>query len=236
MPPKRQVVAAMERKAANEDAKQAKAAAQREAAEAEQWSKGAKGPNAKKEEEERKRLEALAKKAERDALLAAEEASIGGKKSSSTPSKSKSSKPTATFSGVDAALASLSTSSTDTVPTESYVATNIDDALQLLDITGGKSGGGGGAAAVAAGIERHPERRMKSAWAAFEEREMPILKEENPGLRLSQLKQLLQKKWKKSPENPLNWESNVSYNATQQDVKAQVDDTKEKALERMREK
>ena len=41
--------------------------------------------------------------------------------------------------------------------------------------------------------ERHPERRMKSAYAAFEERELPVLKEENPGLRLSQLKNMLQK-------------------------------------------
>jgi hypothetical protein len=67
-------------------------------------------------------------------------------------------------------------------------------------------------------IERHPERRMKSvssgggvaanavlreerllppvlpqAYAAFAEVEMARLKEENPGLRLSQLKNMLQK-------------------------------------------
>lgn len=42
-------------------------------------------------------------------------------------------------------------------------------------------------------MERHPERRLRSAYAAFEERELPILKEENPGLRLSQLKNMLQK-------------------------------------------
>lgn len=52
--------------------------------------------------------------------------------------------------------------------------------------------------------DRHPERRMKAAFAAFEEANMPRLKQENPNMRLSQLKQLLKKEWTKSPENPLN--------------------------------
>lgn len=45
---------------------------------------------------------------------------------------------------------------------------------------------------------------MKAAFAAFEEANMPRLKQENPNMRLSQLKQLLKKEWTKSPENPLN--------------------------------
>ena len=45
---------------------------------------------------------------------------------------------------------------------------------------------------------------MKAAYAAFEEVRLPILKEQNPTLRLSQLKQLLKKEWTASPENPLN--------------------------------
>ncbi len=53
-------------------------------------------------------------------------------------------------------------------------------------------------------LEKHPEKRMKAAYAAFEERELPILKEEFPNLRLSQLKQRLRKDWMKSPENPIN--------------------------------
>ena len=120
---------------------------------------------------------------------------------------------------------------------ESFVASNIDDALELLSITNTGSVEVSAAKSVASGnLERHPERRMKSAWTAFEEREMPILKEENPGLRLSQLKQLLQKKWKKSPDNPLHSELNVSYNATKEEAKEQMLSTKEAALERMREK
>lgn len=53
-------------------------------------------------------------------------------------------------------------------------------------------------------LDRHPERRMKAAFAAFEEVNMPRLKKENPNMRLSQLKQQLKKEWVKSPENPLN--------------------------------
>ncbi|XP_026179533.1 coiled-coil domain-containing protein 124 [Mastacembelus armatus] len=53
-------------------------------------------------------------------------------------------------------------------------------------------------------MDRHPERRMKAAFAAFEEANMPRLKMENPNMRLSQLKQQLKKEWMKAPENPLN--------------------------------
>ena len=60
--------------------------------------------------------------------------------------------------------------------------------------------------------DRHPERRMKAAYALFEEKNLPILKAENPNLRLSQLKQLLKKDWMKSPDNPLNQRS-IAYNA-----------------------
>ncbi|KAK3566231.1 hypothetical protein QTP86_029685 [Hemibagrus guttatus] len=53
-------------------------------------------------------------------------------------------------------------------------------------------------------LDRHPERRMKAAYTAFEEANMSRLKMENPNMRLSQLKQQLKKEWAKSPENPLN--------------------------------
>lgn len=53
-------------------------------------------------------------------------------------------------------------------------------------------------------IDRHPEKRMKAAFASFEEQMMPMIKEQNPTLRLSQLKQILKKEWMKSPDNPLN--------------------------------
>lgn len=53
-------------------------------------------------------------------------------------------------------------------------------------------------------VDRHPERRAKVAYDAFEKQRLPELKAENPNLRLSQLKQMIRKDWMKSPENPLN--------------------------------
>ncbi|CAN7938878.1 unnamed protein product [Ixodes hexagonus] len=53
-------------------------------------------------------------------------------------------------------------------------------------------------------VDRHPERRAKAAYEAYESRMLPALKAENPNLRLSQLKQMIRKDWMKSPENPLN--------------------------------
>jgi len=46
---------------------------------------------------------------------------------------------------------------------------------------------------------------MKAAYAAFEEAEMPGLKEDRPGLKMSQYKEALFKLWKKSPMNPQNY-------------------------------
>lgn len=60
------------------------------------------------------------------------------------------------------------------------------------------------ALSVAAPSERHPERRLRAAFAAFEELQLPRLKQQNPNMRLSQLRQLLRKEWMKSPENPMN--------------------------------
>ena len=61
-------------------------------------------------------------------------------------------------------------------------------------------------------LDRHPERRVKAAFTAFEEKNLPILKAENPNMRLSQLKQMLNKDWMKSPENPLN-QRHMAFNA-----------------------
>ena len=61
-------------------------------------------------------------------------------------------------------------------------------------------------------LDRHPERRVKAAYAAYEEKNLPRLKAENSNMRLSQVKQMLKKDWMKSPENPLN-QRHTAYNA-----------------------
>ncbi|KAJ3031217.1 UNVERIFIED_CONTAM: hypothetical protein HDU68_005823 [Siphonaria sp. JEL0065] len=217
MPPKRQVVAANERKAAQEDAKNAAALRQKEAEEAEKWNKGAKAN--KKEDEERKKQEAAAKKAEREAQLAAEEAEFSKKKPVAQKGGANKAAPTmaSMVQKMAMGMSSAATNADGTPAVDTYGASGIDAALELLDLTTGKK------VPANQAIDKHPERRMKSAWAVFEEREMPKLKEENPTLRLSQLKQLLQKKWKKSPENPLNAENAGSYDMTAQEVRDAVE-------------
>ena len=53
-------------------------------------------------------------------------------------------------------------------------------------------------------MDSHPEKRMKAAWLEYEEENLEQLKKENPGMRLSQIKQIMKKNWQKSPKNPLN--------------------------------
>lgn len=53
-------------------------------------------------------------------------------------------------------------------------------------------------------IDKHPEKRLKAAFKAFEEAELPRLKAEKPGLTHTQYKDMIWKLWKKSPDNPLN--------------------------------
>lgn len=52
--------------------------------------------------------------------------------------------------------------------------------------------------------DKHPEKRLKAAFKAFEAANLPRIRSENPSMRMSQWKQLLYKEWTKSPENPLN--------------------------------
>lgn len=52
--------------------------------------------------------------------------------------------------------------------------------------------------------DRHPERRLKASYKAFEDAELERLKEEKPGLTRTQYKDMIWKNWKKSPDNPLN--------------------------------
>ena len=51
--------------------------------------------------------------------------------------------------------------------------------------------------------DAHPEKRVRAAWLAYEERQMVLVKEEKPGLKMSQYKDMIWKSWQKSPDNPL---------------------------------
>nr|XP_029722773.1 coiled-coil domain-containing protein 124 [Aedes albopictus] len=155
-----------------------------------------------KEEEERKRLEQARKKAEAKALLEQEMSSI---KTAPKVSVQK-----ITRAQIDAevekrnrAIETVNNPPKPVVPktplieenlnrmmAETEVAQTIDQAIAVLNVKDGE--------------DRHPEKRMKAAFKAYEDEQLPIMKQEYPSLKLSQLKQMIFKEWQKSPQNPMN--------------------------------
>ncbi|ODQ80918.1 hypothetical protein BABINDRAFT_6789 [Babjeviella inositovora NRRL Y-12698] len=190
------------RKAETANKKRAEEDAKVQALEEEDWSKGSKKGNKKREDEAEKKAEAARKKAERDAALKEEEDSL--------PSK-----PSAKGRGA-AKVAAKKTGKIDDFMDFSKVgsisATGIEDALDALTLATTTNGG-----FSAKDIDRHPERRYKAAYAAYEETRVPELRKEHPGLRLQQVKQLVHKEFEKSPENPFN-QITVDYNTKREEV------------------
>ncbi len=52
-------------------------------------------------------------------------------------------------------------------------------------------------------IDKHPEKRMKLAWNTYFEKQLPIFKAQNPNAKRSQLIDMIQREFKKSPDNPV---------------------------------
>lgn len=183
--------------------KQAEVDSRNAAAEEKEWSKGAKD-SAKKADAEAKKAEAAAKKAERDRLLAEEEASQrSAPKGANKKTAEKKTKGTLDLSQLDADDEPASRKAT------TLNATGIDNALDALDLT---------ASSNEVKIERHPERRFKAAYTKFEERRLPEIEKENPGLRKNQRQEICRKEFEKSPENPFNQTGNVRYDARKEDL------------------
>jgi beta-phosphoglucomutase-like phosphatase (HAD superfamily) len=67
-------------------------------------------------------------------------------------------------------------------------------------------------------VDRHPERRVKAAYAAFEARRLPELEAEHAGLRRQQRIELVRKEFARSAENPFN-QVVASYDASQDEVR-----------------
>ncbi|KAG9242552.1 putative coiled-coil domain-containing protein like protein [Calycina marina] len=170
------------------------------AIEDEDWGKGAKS-NAKKEAEAAKKAEQARKKAEKDALLAEEE-----KDARAAP---KNSKVAIKKAGRGLDLSRLD----DNTPksSASLNATGIDNALDALSLATG---------ADSTKIDKHPERRFKSAYAAFEERRLKEMDEDGSGqgLRQNQKKDKVRKEFEKSDENPFN-QVRAAYDASKGDIK-----------------
>ncbi|KEP52798.1 DUF1014 family protein [Rhizoctonia solani 123E] len=235
------------KKAENEAKKQEAAAATKEKKEADEWSKGSKSTKANDDKAAKKAAEA-ARKAENARLLAEEEASTAAAKKAAPKAgnKGKAKAPLPKPAGPGALAAGGGLSSVPDTPAspskpeidepqlvESFAATGIDDALDLLDAVNAKTDKAS-VGQQAAGIEKHPERRFKAAFEAYQERELPVLKEERPGLRLQQYKDLLYKMFQKSPDNPFN-QTLVSYDATKSEKVEALTKRKKELEERLRE-
>lgn len=114
-----------------------------------------------------KAAEAARKKAEKEALLKEEEASL--------PSKPQGNKKTAVKKSRGLDLSSLDDEPSNSKKGPALNATGIDNALDALDLTSNNTDK----------IDRHPERRFKAAYNAFEERRLEEMKDEK-GLRRQQ--------------------------------------------------
>ncbi|KAK4054605.1 hypothetical protein OIO90_003417 [Microbotryomycetes sp. JL221] len=204
---------AAEKKADGERAKQA-------AKEDAEWSKGAKQKD-KSADKQAAAEEARKKKAERDRMLAEEEASL--------PSKAKASAPKA---GAKKTVSKGSAIPNFDDEPMSFSASGIDDALDMLSLVSSKTD----KAAVgsqAAKIDTHPERRFKAAFEAYKERELPRMKMDYPGLRLQQYNDRLHEAFKKSPQNPFN-QQHLSYDASKADKVAALQAKKDDVEKRLR--
>ena len=74
--------------------------------------------------------------------------------------------------------------------------TDFEDVSGLEAAIGVLSAGGGEEE------DAHPERRQKALHNAYYEKMLPVVKHEQPGLKLSQYKERIFEMWKVSPENP----------------------------------
>ena len=166
-----------------------------------------------REDAEAKKAEAARKKAERDAQLRAEEASQPSKPKGAG-AKSAGKKSAAPSRGLD-----LSQLDDDGRKGASLNATGIDNALDALSLTNKDT----------SKIDRHPERRYKAAYAAYEARRMPEIEQEHPGLRRNQRMDLCRKEFEKSEENPFN-QAHVAFDATREEI-AGVRDAERKKVE-----
>lgn len=162
---------------------------------------------ARKDDAERKRLEALAKKKEREELAAAEDAAVTSQinkkvgvaavkvtraqiqaETEKRDAVARGTKPQAT---IETHLDKPLEENLNRTDPEIVTASNVEDAIAALSVKEEV-------------VDKHPEKRMKAAYEAFEKERLPQLKVEKSNMRLSQLKQIMKKEWMKHPDNPLN--------------------------------
>lgn len=165
----------------------------------------------RKEEKEKRRLELLERKKESQRLLEEEDAKLKAKQAKSIPP------PKVTRAQIEETLKKDETQKGTVEKPKTHIEMPLEENVNRRVLEEGEVEARSIEDAIAAlsvgkDLDRHPERRMKAAFTAYEEQNMARLKQENPNMRLSQLKQLLKKEWMKSPENPMN-QRHAAYNA-----------------------
>jgi hypothetical protein len=210
-------VAGNAKKAEAAASKQAAADARTEAAESSEWGKGAKDTS-KKQAAAEKAAAAAAKKAEREALLAEEEKNQRATaKGANKKTAEKKSRGTLDLGQLD--------DDGDEPKNKAINATGIDNALDALSLTTGSAND--------LKLDRHPERRFKAAYKAYEERRLPEIEVEHPGLRKNQRIDIIRKEFERSEENPFNQTGNVKFDASKEELaetRRKVKDGVEKRL------
>ncbi|KAM3176603.1 hypothetical protein ACTXT7_006224 [Hymenolepis weldensis] len=168
----------------------------------------------RKEEREAKRLETIKKKQEIKRLHDEEMNSLEGAKTkdqNSNPNKLTQAQIAAARARLEAERATLMRKKEKEVEKTEHLAQNpnisppdevsartVEDAIKVLSINDDL-------------LDKHPEKRLKSAYLAYVEKMMPTLKEENPGMRHSQLNDKIYKMFQNAPENPRN-QAHAKYN------------------------
>ncbi len=106
-------------------------------------------------------------------------------------------------------------------------ATGIDNALDALSLTADST----------VKVDRHPERRFKAAFTAYEERRLTEMDSDGSGqgLRQNQKREKIRKEFEKSEENPFNQVS-ARYDASKDELKELGEQEKSKIENRLAEK
>ena len=147
--------------------------------------------DAEKKAKEKKRIERLKK--EREAMASIEaERKAKEEQANKDPLLANTEAMLGIISDVnDTDLGGPSLASRNVATLSDVHGTGVDAALSAMSLGGGKT-------------DEHPEKRMKAAYKAYEEKMIPEMKIQFPGLKRQQYLDKIFTSWKKSPENPMN--------------------------------
>lgn len=208
-------VESRERKASNKKESQTQ---EKVKAEDDFWQEAGEGAKSKagkkKDEQAKQREDAAAKKAEAKRLAAEEDAAMATLAKKAPKKANSESKVTSHQLQLqqEAEKKSQQAAAEEAAKAKNRVVTE-DSYSQLVDSQNvNRNAGDVEARSVTAALsalgvqeteDKHPERRMKAAFAAYKEQQLPLMREEKPGLKQSQYQDMIFKTWQKSPENPV---------------------------------